>query len=79
MLRRLQRVAFARAFAGGGGSQWVALAASVWLLRKANEVRRPQPEVVYRRVLEPGQTLLVDHTLLDRRGKDVRSRRQRRR
>ena len=77
MLRRFQRIAVARAFGGGGGRNWLVAAASIWLLRKANEVRRPQPEVVYRRVLEPGQTLVVDHTLVDRRGKPARRTRRR--
>lgn len=76
MLRRLQRLAFTRVVAGGGGRNWLAVAAGIWLLRKAGEVRRPQPEVVYRGVIEPGQTLLVDHTTLDRRGKQVRRRRR---
>ena len=77
MLARVQRLAVARAMAGSNGSHWVAIAAGVWLLRKANEVRRPRPEVVYRAVLEPGQTLLVDHTLIDRRGKPAKVRRRR--
>jgi hypothetical protein len=77
VLTRLQRIAFAKAMSGSHGSYWAAIAASVWLLRKANEVRKPQPEVVYRAVLEPGQTLLVDHTLLDRRGKPAKIRRRR--
>ncbi|QGG95306.1 hypothetical protein [Actinomarinicola tropica] len=77
MLRRLQRLAVARAMAGGSTRNWAALAAGVWLLRKANEVRHPQPEVVYRSVIEPGQTLLVDHTTFDRRGKPTRRRRGR--
>jgi hypothetical protein len=77
MLRRAQRIAFARVLGGGGGRNWLVVAASIWLLRKANEIRRPQPELVYRRVLAPGQTLLVDHTLTDRRGKPVPRRRRR--
>lgn len=77
MLARLQRLAVARAMSSSRTSPWVAVAASVWLLRKANEVRRPRPEVVYRAVLEPGQTLLVDHTLVDRRGKPAKVRRRR--
>jgi hypothetical protein len=77
VLIRLQRIAIARAMSGANGSHWVAIAASVWLLRKANQVRKPQSEVVYRAVLEPGQTLLVDHTLLDRRGKPAKIRRRR--
>jgi hypothetical protein len=77
VLVRLQRMAVARVMSGAGGNHWVAIAASVWLLRKANEVRRPRPEVVYRAVLEPGQTLLVDHTLVDRRGKPAKVRRRR--
>lgn len=77
MLLRLQRLAFSRAMSGRSGSQWIAIAASVWLLRKANEARRPQSEVVYRAVLEPGQTLLVDHTLLERTGKPAKVRRRR--
>ncbi len=76
MLRRLQRLAFARAMAGGGGRNWVAVAAGVWLLRKAREVWRPEAEVVYRGVIEPGQTVLVDHTTIDRRGKQARRRRR---
>lgn len=76
MLQRLQRLAFTRALGPGGTRPWLVLAASLWLLRKANEVRRPQPELVYRRTLEPGQTLLVDHTLVDRRGKAVKRRRR---
>lgn len=79
MLARLQRLAVSRAISGSNGSRWVAVAAGVWLLRKANEVRRPQPEVVYRAALEPGQTLLVDHTLVDRRGKPAKVRVRRRR
>ena len=77
MLTRLQRLAVGRAMSGSHGTQWVAVAASVWLLRKANEVRRPRSELVYRAVLEPGQTLLVDHTLTDRRGKPAKVRRRR--
>ena len=77
MLLRLQRLALTRAFAAGGRRPWLVLAASVWLLRKANEARQPRPEVVYRRVLAPGQTLLVDHTLVDRRGKPAKVRRRR--
>lgn len=77
MLRRLQRLAIARALAAGNRRPWVILGASVWLLRKANEVRKPQSEVVYRGVLEPGQTMVVDHTLLDRRGKAAKIRRRR--
>lgn len=79
MLARLQRLAMGRVMGGAHGSQWVAVAASIWLLRKANDVRRPRSEVVYRGVLEPGQTLVVDHTLLDRRGKPAKVRRRRRR
>lgn len=77
MLRRLQRIAFSRVMAGAGGRNWLALAAGAWLLRKANEVRKPQSEVVYRAAIEPGQTLLVDHTTIDRRGKQIRRRRGR--
>jgi hypothetical protein len=55
----------------------VAISAAIWLLRKANEVRRPHSVLVYRSVLEPGQTLVVDHTLLDRRGKPAKVRRRR--
>ncbi|MBK5222326.1 MAG: hypothetical protein JJE52_05540 [Acidimicrobiia bacterium] len=77
MLRRLQRLAMARAFAAGNRRPWVILGASVWLLRKANEVRKPQTEVVYRGVLEPGHTMVVDHTLVDRRGKPAKIRRRR--
>lgn len=79
MLQRLQRLAISRVLGGGATRSWMGLAAAVWLLRKAGEVRHPQPETVYRAVLAPGQTLLVDHTLVDRRGKPVRSKRRRRR
>jgi len=77
VLAKLQRLAFTRAMSGSHGSYWAAIAASVWLLRKANEVRKPQSELVYRAVLEPGQTLLVDHTLFDRAGKPTKIRRRR--
>lgn len=76
MLARFQVLAYARALSGSHGHHWVAIAAGVWLLRKANEVRQPHHQVVYRAVLEPGQTLLVDHTLLDRRGKPTKVRRR---
>lgn len=78
MLTRLQSVAFSRAFGGGrNGRNWLIAAASIWLIRRARDVAAPQSEVVYRGVLEPGQTLLVDHTSVDRRGKPTRRRRRR--
>lgn len=77
MLRLLQRIGIDRALAGHRGRHWFAISAMLWLLRKGNEVRRPKAEVVYRAVLEPGQTLVVDHTLLDRGGKPSKGRRRR--
>lgn len=77
MLKLLQRVGIDRALAGRRGSHWVAISAAIWLLRKANELRHPHSVLVYRSVLEPGQTLVVDHTLLDRRGKPAKVRRRR--
>lgn len=77
MLKLLQRIELDRILSGHRGQHWFAISAIVWLLRKSNEVRHPHSEVVYRAVLEPGQTLVVDHTLLDRRGKAAKVGRRR--
>jgi hypothetical protein len=71
MLRSLQRLALGKAFRGGGSRTWLIVGTAVWLLRKANEVRHPQPETIYRAELRPGQQLVIDHTALDTTGRAI--------
>lgn len=78
MLSRLQRLALLRAFRGGGSRTWLIVGTAAWLLRTANRLRAPVPEVVYRGSIEPGQRLVVDHLELDHGGRPVRRRRGRR-
>ena len=78
MLERLQRLAISRAFRTGGNRTWVIIGTGAWLLRTANRLRSPSPEVVYRGTIEPGQQLVIDHQTIDRSGRQLRGRRRRR-
>lgn len=78
MLQRLQRLALGRAFHGQGNRIWLILGTAAWLLRTANRLRKPVPEVVYRGSLSPGETLVVDHLAIDQAGRPTKSKRRRR-
>ena len=69
MLQQFQRIALARAFRSGGNRTWLVAGAAVWLLRKANDVRKPDSETVFRGTLEPGQRLVIEDLGIDRTGK----------
>ncbi len=79
MLLRLQRLAIARVLSGGATRSWVALGTAAWLLRTANRLRKPAPEIIYRSVLKPGQTIAIDHLALDQTGRPIRRRDRKRR
>ncbi|MFA5564558.1 MAG: hypothetical protein WC184_01525 [Acidimicrobiia bacterium] len=74
MLASLQRLAFARGLTNKRNQPWLIAAAALWLVRKALTLRKRQSEVVYRSVLKPGESLHIDHSLLDQRGKPSRGR-----
>ena len=78
MLLRLQRLGLARAFGRDRSNVWLVIGTAAWLLRTANRLRTPTPEIVYRSKLEPGEQLVIDHRALDQRGKAVRAPRRRR-
>jgi hypothetical protein len=77
MLQRLQRRAFGRAFGSGGSRTWFVIGTAAWLLRTANRLRKPVPELVYQGKLEPGQALLVEHLATDQSGRPTRRSRRR--
>jgi hypothetical protein len=81
MLLRLQRLATARVMAGTGGRVWLILGTAAWLLRTANRVRKPTPEIVYRSALKPGERIQIDHLAVDQTGRPIRrkDRKQRKR
>jgi hypothetical protein len=79
MLQGIQRQALRRALRGQGSRAWLVVGTAAWLLRTANRLRKPQPEIVYRSVLDPGEQLVIDHLAVDQAGKPTRVRRTRRR
>lgn len=79
MLLRFQRLAISRVLSGSATRGWVALGTAAWLLRTANRLRKPTPEIVYRGVLKPGQTIEIDHLALDQTGRPIRRRDRKRR
>ena len=76
MLVKLQRLALVRAFRGGGSRTWLIIGTAAWLVRTANRLRAPVPEVVFRGTVEPGERLVVDHLLVDQGGRAVKRRRR---
>ena len=74
MLSALQRLAFNRGLTNKKNQPLLIAAAAIWLLRKALVLRKRSSEVVYRSVLKPGESLHIDHSLLDQRGKPSRGR-----
>jgi sulfur carrier protein len=74
VLERLQRIGLDRGLWRGASRAWLVVGTLAWLLRTARRVSRPVPEVVYRQVLDPGDRILVEHTLHDRTGRTVRRR-----
>lgn len=74
MLAALQRLAFARGLTNKKNQPWLMAAATLWLLRKAFSLRKRPSEVVYRSELKPGESLHINHSLLDKRGKPSRGR-----
>ncbi|MGY6499585.1 MAG: hypothetical protein ACXIVQ_01605 [Acidimicrobiales bacterium] len=76
MLVKLQRLALVRAFRGGGSRTWLIIGTAAWLVRTANRLRAPVPEVVFRGTVEPGERLVVDHLLVDQGGHPVKRRRR---
>ena len=74
MLLRLQRAAVARFLSGGATRGWVIVGTAAWLLRTANRLRKPEPEIVYRSTLKPGETIEIGHLALDQSGRPIRRR-----
>jgi hypothetical protein len=68
MLQQLQRFALTRAFRRGGNRTWLIAGTAVWLLRKANSIRKPDAETIYRGVLEPGHQVVIEHLPVDQTG-----------
>lgn len=77
MLQRLQGFALGRAFTRHGSKGWLILGTAAWLLRKANETRKPEVETIYRGALEPGDRIEIDHLAIDQGGKPVKRRKRR--
>lgn len=46
----------------GGHQRWLAAGIAAYGVRKVRQASSRKPEVVYRAELEPGQSLLIDHT-----------------
>ncbi len=65
-LRRVQTIGVGRGLAGSGRLLGIGLVAGAlrWVIDRA----RREEEVVYRRELEPGQRILVDHRTVTFRG-----------
>lgn len=74
MLLRLQRAAVARVMAGNATRSWVMIGTAAWLLRTANRLRKPVPEIVYRGTLKPGETIEIGHLAVDQTGRPIRRR-----
>jgi hypothetical protein len=58
MLHRLQRFAFTR---GLSNQRWLTFGIAVWAIRRLRKMAGRQEHVVYREVLDPGQTLVIAH------------------
>lgn len=58
MLHRLQRFAFTR---GLSSQRWLTIGLVVWGIRRIRKMAGREEKVVYREVLEPGQTLVIAH------------------
>lgn len=76
MLRRLQSIGLSRGLFAGSSRGWLVVGTAAWLLRNARRWSTPTEEVVYRQVLRPGETVHIDHTTVDRRGRPVKGRRR---
>jgi hypothetical protein len=61
MLTKLQKLAFLRAFRGGGGRGWFMIGGAAWLLRMGQRQRQRHVETVYLEALRPGERLVIDH------------------
>jgi hypothetical protein len=58
VLHRLQRLASARALTS---QRWFTIWVTMWLIRRFRKMTGREEKVVYREVLEPGQTLVIAH------------------
>lgn len=69
MLRFLLRIAFKKGVMGGS-RVWTVIGGAALGLRLLKRLTASEPEVVYRKSLRPGESLLISH---DRQPRSVRS------